>query len=439
MAKYIIAGGIPLYGSVRLGGAKNASFKLMIASLLATGESRLLNFSHISDVYLTRDIIESLGGRVRSAGERTWFIDSTPLKSFVIDTKFGSGSRASSMFVGPLLHRFCKAVFPLPGGDKLGNRPLDRHFDSLKALGAQVKIMGSLCEVSCNKLHGAPYTFTKPSHTGTETLIMAAVLAAGKTTIYNAALEPEIDDLITFLNQMGAKIKRIRHRTIEVIGVSKLRPTIYKIMPDRNEAVSYACAAIATKGDIIVENARAAHLEAFLDKLDAIGGGYDTGNFGVRFYYHQPIQATDIITSPHPGFMTDWQPLWAVLMTQAQGKSVIHEAVHPNRFQYVDGLVRMGAHIDTFNPPVSDPVKTYHFNLEDDRPEYHHAIRITGPTALKAGDMDIPDLRAGATYVLAALVAQGQSILNHIEHIERGYENLEQRLQAIGAKIKRTD
>jgi len=299
--------------------------------------------------------------------------------------------------------------------------------------------MGSLCEVSCNKLHGAPYTFTKPSHTGTETLIMAAVLAAGKTTIYNAALEPEIDDLITFLNQMGAKIKRIRHRTIEVIGVSKLRPTIYKIMPDRNEAVSYACAAIATKGDIIVENARASHLEAFLDKLDAVGGGYDAGNFGIRFYYQKAIQATDVITSPHPGFMTDWQPLWAVLMTQAQGESVIHEAVHPNRFQYVDGLIRMGASIDTFNPPASDFVKTYHFNPEDDRPQYHHAIRITGPTSLKAGDMDIPDLRAGATYVLAALVAQGQSTLNHIEHIERGYENLEQRLQAIGAKINRID
>ena len=437
MAKYIIDGGIPLYGSVRLGGAKNASFKLMIGSLLAAGETRLLNFSHINDVYLTRDIIVSLGGQVRSVGERTWFIDSSSLHSFTIDQKFGAGSRASSMFVGPLLHRFHKAVFPLPGGDKLGNRPLDRHFDGLKALGAQVKFQGDMCEISSPQLRGAAYTFTKPSHTGTEALIMAAVLAEGKTTIRNAALEPEIDDLIAFLNQMGAKIKRTRHRTIEIIGVTQLRPTIYRIMPDRNEAVSYACAAIATKGDIIVENAKAAHLEAFLDKLKAIGGGYDTGNFGIRFYYQQSLQATDIITGAHPGFMTDWQPLWAVLMTQARGQSIIHEAVHPNRFQYVDGLTRMGARIAKFNPPVADFAKTYHFNPTDDHPAYHHAIRITGPTPLKAGHMDVPDLRAGATFVLAALVASGRTTLDHIEHIERGYESLEARLQAIGAKIKR--
>ena len=437
MAKYIIDGGIPLYGSVRLGEAKTASFKLMIASLLAAGETRLLNFSHINDVYLTRDIITSLGGRVRSAGERTWFIDSSCLRSFTIDRKFGADSRASSLFVGPLLHRFHKAVFPLPGGDKLGNRPLDRHFAGLQALGAVVKFQGSMCEISSPQLRGAAYTFAKPSHTGTETLIMAAVLAAGKTVIHNAALEPEIDDLIAFLNQMGAKIKRTRHRTIAIIGVPKLQPTIYRIMPDRNEAVSYACAAIATKGDIVVENARTHHLEAFLDKLEAVGGGYDTGNFGIRFYYRQPLQATDVITGPHPGFMTDWQPLWAVLMTQAEGQSVVHEAVHPNRFQYVDGLIRMGARIDKFNPSVPDLAKTYHFNPADDHPEYHHAIRITGPTPLKAGNMDVPDLRAGATFVLAALVASGRTTLNHIEHIERGYENLETRLQAIGAKINR--
>lgn len=437
MAQYIIDGGIPLYGSVRLGGAKNASFKLMIASLLAAGETRLLNFSHINDVYLTRDIITSLGGRVRSAGERTWFIDSQPLRSFTIDRKFGADSRASSLFVGPLLHRFHKAVFPLPGGDKLGHRPLDRHFAGLQALGAVVKFQGSMCEISSPQLRGAAYTFAKPSHTGTETLIMAAVLAAGKTVIHNAALEPEIDDLAAFLNQMGAKIKRTRHRTIEIIGVPKLQPTIYRIMPDRNEAVSYACAAIATKGDIVVENARPRHLEAFLDKLKAVGGGYDTGNFGIRFYYRQPLKATDVITGPHPGFMTDWQPLWAVLMTQAQGQSVIHEAVHPHRFQYVAGLTRMGARIEKFNPPVADLAKTYHFNPEDDSPAYHHAIRITGPTPLKAGNMDVPDLRAGATFVLAALVASGRTSLNHIEHIERGYESLEARLQAIGAKIRK--
>ena len=439
MAKYIIEGGKPLYGSVRLGGAKNASFKLMIASLLSRGESRLLNFSHISDVHSTRHIITSLGGQVRSAGERTLFIDSTHLNSFTIDKQFGSSSRASSMFAAPLLHRFSKAIFPLPGGDKIGNRPLDRHFDGIKSLGAQVRFIGDLCEISCTKLHGATYTFPKPSHTGTETLIMTAILAEGKTIIHNAALEPEVDDLINFLNQMGAKIKRTRHRTIEITGVKSLSPTIYRIMPDRNEAVSYAWAAIATKGDIIVENARKTDLEAFLEKLESAGGGYQTGNFGVRFYYKQPLKGTDIITQPHPGFMTDWQPLWAVLMTQAEGESTIHEAIHPNRFQYVDGLSQMGANVTKFNPPVDDSAKLYHFNPDDDKPEYYHAIRIIGPTPLKSGIIDVPDLRAGATLVLAALTAVGQSAIDHIEHIERGYEKLEQRLKAIGANINRIE
>ncbi|MBI4035133.1 MAG: UDP-N-acetylglucosamine 1-carboxyvinyltransferase, partial [Candidatus Chisholmbacteria bacterium] len=366
MADYLIQGGVPLYGCVRLGGAKNASFKLMIGSLLADGESRLLNFSHISDVDITQDIITSLGGQVRSAGERTLFINPQGLKSFTIDKKFGHSSRASSLFVGPLLHRFHKAIFPLPGGDNVGPRPLDRHFAGLTALGATIKQFGDLCQVSAERLTGAEFTFDKPSHTGTETLIMAAVLAQGKTVIDNAALEPEVDDLIFFLNQMGAQIKRSRPRTITITGVSHLKPTIYKIMPDRNEAVSYACAAIATKGDIVVENARSSHLKAFLDKLTATGGGWETGNFGIRFYYRQPLKAVDVITQPHPGFMTDWQPLWAVLMTQAQGESVIHETIHPHRFGYIPGLVNMGARIKLFNPQVTNKAKTYHFNRQDD-------------------------------------------------------------------------
>lgn len=437
MANYVIEGGVPLYGSVRLGGAKNASFKLMIASLLAAGESRLLNFSHISDVDLTRDIIVSLGGQITSAGERTLFIDPRPLKSFTLASGFGQGSRASIMFIGPLLHRFCKAIVPLPGGDKLGRRPLDRHFQGFRALGATIKVLPDRCELSCTKLHGATFTFAKPSHTGTETLILAAVMAEGKTVLHNAALEPEVDDLITFLNQMGGKIKRTRHRTIEIVGVPQLHPTIYRIMPDRNEAVSYACAAVATRGDIIVENARAQHLEAFLAKLLAAGGGYDTGNFGIRFYYRGDLQAVDVVTQPHPGFMTDWQPLWAVLMTQAKGQSLIHETIHPYRFQYVPGLIGMGARIDFVNPPVKNKARFYHFNLADDQADFYHAIRVTGPTPLRGSRIIVPDLRAGATLVLAALVAQGKSVLQDIEHIERGYESLEERLRAIGAKITR--
>lgn len=345
MKQLVIEGGNPLKGSIRLGGAKNASFKLMIATLLASGESRILNFSQVADVELTKKILLSLGCKIRSAGERTLFIDTSDLNGYEIPSEHGEKSRASTMFIGPLLNRFCKAQVPLPGGDKIGTRPLDRHFAGLKALGAKVKFKSDKVEVSCGKLIGAAYTFPKKTHTGTETMIMAAVLAQGITKLHNAALEPEVDDLIKFLNRMGAKIRRLPQDTIQIEGVSSLKPKIHKLMPDRNEAVTYATAAIATRGDIIVENAQAKDLEAFLAKLKDIGAGYEVGNFGIRFYYKGPLKATNVTTQPHPGFMTDWQPLWTVLMTQAKGESIVHEAVFTSRFQYVKDLVRMGAQI----------------------------------------------------------------------------------------------
>lgn len=437
MSKFIIKGGQPLYGSVRLGGAKNASYKLMIASLLAIGESRLLNFSHIQDVQATRDIIESLGGHTRNAGERNLFIDSTSLKSSTIADQFGPKSRSSAMFIPVLLHRFGQASVPLPGGDKIGTRPLDRHFDALTQMGATVTLSGNRILVQAQKLHGINYKFPKNSHTGTETLILTAVMAHGKTTIGNAALEPEVDDLIDFLNLMGANIRRRPGRVVEIKGVSKLTPSIYSIMPDRNEAVSYACAAIATKGDIIVENALPEHLEAFLDKLDQIGAGYEIGKYGIRFFYHQPIQATDIETKPHPGFMTDWQPLWTVMMTQARGDSLVHETIFPSRFQHVDGLNSFGANITPLHLPVDDPEKTYNFNISDELLSEPHAIKIIGPTPLKASKYQIYDLRSGATMVLAALIADGTTTLTGIDLIDRGYESFDDRLRSLGASIRR--
>lgn len=437
MSTFIISGGKPLYGSVRLGGAKNASFKLMIASLLAKGESRLLNFSHIADVQTTRDIIEDLGGKTRNAGERTLFVSTTGLDQWVVPQKYGKLSRASTLFLAPLLARFGKASVPFPGGDAIGRRPVDRHLDGLRALGAKVTIKKHSIEAECEELKGTTYEFEKNTHTGTETLIMAAVLAKGTTILKNAALEPEVDDLIDFLNNMGARIRRRMNRIIEIDGVESLRPTIHRIMPDRNEAVSYACAAIATKGDIIVENARAVNLEAFLAKLDEAGGGYEVGSYGIRFYYKQPLRSADVKTTPHPGFMTDWQPLWAVLMTQAKGESEIFETVSSNRFQYIDALRAMDVKIEPVKPHVENPEETYNFNLEEDRLEYVHAVNISGPAKLKPGVFTVHDLRAGATVVLAALAAKGKTVLHNIEEIDRGYEKLDDRLRSMGAVIVR--
>lgn len=437
MTKFIIKGGRPLKGAVRLGGAKNASFKLMIASLLTKGESRLLNFSTIADVEITKKIIESLGAKVENCGERTLFINGARIITSVVPKDLGLASRASTMFVGPLLARLKRAVVPLPGGDKLGKRPLDRHFAGLKTLGAKVKFTNGMFEVTAPQLKGTYYKFPKNSHTGTETLIMTAVLAEGKTILDNAAQEPEVDDLISFLNKMGAKIKRIKPRKIEITGVKELRPAIYKIMPDRNEAVSYAVAAIATQGDIVVENAVKAHLLAFLDQLEKAGGGFEFGNYGIRFFYKGRLKATDITTQPHPKFMTDWQPLWSVLATQSRGKTTIIETVALNRFQYVPYLQKMGAKVSFIQPAPKDPSKFYNFNLENDKPEFHHGIQIQGTVELKAVKARIPDLRAGATLVLAGLVAKGKTVLTNIEQIDRGYENLDGRLMELGAKIKR--
>ena len=437
MMEFIITGGKPLYGSIRLGGAKNSSFKLMIASLLCQGESRLLNLPHISDVEVTKAIITDLGGSVRSAGERTFFIDTKKFISQKVSSKYGSISRASAMFLPVLLARFGRAEVPLPGGDKIGSRPLNWHLTGLEQMGAVITQQKGMMVAEAKVLKGISYRFPKNTHTGTETLILAAVLARGKTVLENAALEPEVDDLMDYLNKMGAKIRRREGRVIEVFGVKRLTPAIHQIMPDRNEAVSYACAAIATKGDIIVENARKDDIETFLEKLEEAGGGYEVGNYGVRFYYRGKLKATDVITRPHPGFMSDWQPLWAVMLTQATGTSVIHEAVHSYRFHYVSDLVRMGAKIKTYQPAVGDEKRFYNFDFQPGEAEASHAIKISGPTDLVGGEFKVHDLRAGATLVLAGLVAKGTSRLMAMEQIDRGYEDLDGRLRSMGAEIRR--
>lgn len=438
MPTYRVSKSDPLYGLVRLGGAKNVSYKLMIAALLGDEESRILNFSKISDVQLVADVINDLGGRAYSAGERTMFVDPRELTSAQIPEKYGGGSRASSMFVAPLLHRFGNVRVPMPGGDKLGKRPLDRHQDFLEALGAKIWFEDGYLYAQADELVGTNYRFNKNTHTGTETAIIAAAKAQGRTILENAAEEPEIDDLIAFINDMGGRVRRRAHRVIEIEGVEHLGGAIHRIMPDQNEAVSYAVAALVTKGDIIVENARYQHMQAFLDKLDEVGGGYEVGNYGIRFYYKGELRATDVVTEPHPGFKTDWQPVWSVLLTQAKGTSEIHESVYPWRFQYAQALQKMGAKIEMYNPEVKYPEKIYNFNLDTDKEEYYHALKITGPTKLKACEFEVPDLRAGATIMIAGLIANGTSVIHDNErHVERGYEEITKRLNSMGAKIQK--
>jgi UDP-N-acetylglucosamine 1-carboxyvinyltransferase len=439
MGQFIIEGGYPLRGTVALAGAKNSGFKLVIASLLADSPSEIIGYSQIGDIEITQKIIESLGGKIERTNHHLK-VFSKSLSSFTVPSHLGKISRACSFFVPPLLFRFGQAVFPIPGGDKIGPRPINLHLAGLEALGATVKIKNNLYQVEAPQgLKGNKFRFKINTHTGTETFLMAAAFAKGRTILENAAEEPEVDEMIAFLNKMGAKIKRTAKRKIEIQGVSRFEGVQYEVMPDRNEAVTFGVAALATMGDVFVKKAKPEYLQAFLEKAKECGGGYQVTPKGIRFWRNNELQATKVKAIPYPGFMTDWQPLWTVLMTQAKGESEIIETIHNFRFNYVKQLVSMGAKIKPFNPKVKNPVKFYNFPLEDEHKDYYHGIKIKGPTPLRGARMTVSDIRAGATLTLAALIARGKSTLTRIEHIDRGYENLDERLRQLGARIKRVE
>jgi UDP-N-acetylglucosamine 1-carboxyvinyltransferase len=343
-----------------------------------------------------------------------------------------------------LLYRFGKAIIPNPGGCRLGARPIDRHIRLLEAFGVDISYDSSTGYYNAtligDSLKGAHYSFDKPSHTGTELALMLAAVAQGETFIGNAAQEPEIDDMIRLLNASGAHIER-KENDIYIQGGAtlSLNDPEFSIMCDRLNAAAFGVFAIATKGDITVHGLDASYVSDFTEKLLEAGGGFDAGDKKMRFFYKDALKATDITTTPHPGFNTDTQGPWAILMTQAIGVSTIHETVFESRFGYVQELQKLGAHIDFYQPEVSDPYSLYQFNIQSDE-ELHslqQAIRITGPTHLHNGVLNVTDIRAGASLVIAACVAEGESVILGASIIDRGYDALERDLQSLGADIRR--
>ncbi|MCS6805968.1 MAG: UDP-N-acetylglucosamine 1-carboxyvinyltransferase [Acidobacteriota bacterium] len=435
MNRWIIQGGQPLRGRVTISGAKNVAFKLMIAALLGRQQTTLSNVPDVGDVHLAATMIELLGGRVERLDRHTLRIDPRGLTHCTIPSELAKQSRASFMFIGPLIARCEHVTLPLPGGDPIGKRPLDRHLAGLLAMGAEIDQHRNQITVRGGHLKAARYRFPKNTHTGTETLILVAVRVPGQTILENAAQEPEVDDLIAMLNKMGAQIRRAEPRTIVIDGVDELQGADHQVMSDRNEVVSFACMTLATQGDVWIDRVQPEYLGAFLEQLERIGAGMDVGRSSLHVWYQGPLRPTNVVTAPYPGFMTDWQPLLTTLMTQAHGTSVIHETVFEQRFGYVQELREMGANIELFNPPVEQPEAFYNFNWEDNRPDYQHAARIHGPTLLHGIRAEVKDVRAGATLVQAALTAQGETILSGVEHIERGYEDLDERLRKLGALI----
>lgn len=437
MDKLVVEGGIPLYGTVNLSGAKNVAMKALVAALLTDEKVVIRNVPLISSVIGTAEIIKPLGVKVDFSKNNQVAINSSGIRKFLVPLEMGGLYRTATMTIGPLLSRFGKAVVPNPGGCRLGKRPIDRHIEGLQSLGAKVEYKDGFFYASCRKLTGSNFRFTKNTHTGTETLILAAVLAEGRTILENAAAEPEVDDLIALLNSMGAKIRRVKERTIVIDGVKKLYGTDYKIISDRNEAVTFAIASYITHGDIFIKNIKVEMISSFLNKLREAKALFTCETDGLRFFNHGKYKATDVVTGPFPAFMTDWQAPWAVFSTLAYGISTIHETVFESRFGYVKELQKMGAKIEFFNPKVKNPSSFYNFNWNDREPYSYRAIRIYGPTKLHDAVVEVCDLRAGATLVLAALAASGRSVVYGVEHIDRGYERFEKRLSALGANIKR--
>ncbi|OGG02927.1 UDP-N-acetylglucosamine 1-carboxyvinyltransferase [Candidatus Gottesmanbacteria bacterium RBG_16_37_8] len=436
MERFLVSGGRKIRGEINVSGAKNVAMKVILTGLLTEKPVYVRNIPLISSVTGTADLVRNLGVKVDINDNHTMKIQGNGLNKYTIPLDMGGLYRTATMVLGPLLQRFGKAIVPNPGGCRLGQRPVDWHIEGLKKMGAKIKYDDGFFHATSSKLKGIRFTFSKNTHTGTETLLLAAVLSQGETVLENASQEPEVDDLIKILCLMGAKIKRVKGRTIVINGVKKLSGTEFTIMPDRNEVVTFAIGAIVSGGNILIKGAQRSNLTVFLKSLDKIGTPYQVIDENhIRFSSLKKIKPTHIITKPHPGFMTDWQAPWALLMSQAGGVSTIHESIFEDRFNYVGQLKKMGAKIESYHPKVKDPRTFYNFNWT--RRFHCQAIRITGKTDLHDAVLEVADLRAGATLILAALIAQGNSVIYGINHIDRGYEKIESRLGKLGIPIKR--
>jgi len=425
-------GGKPLNGQVTVSGAKNAATKMMIAALLTKDEVTLTNCPMIDDVLVAAEMIQELGGSVEFH-DHSVRVYAADLKAAAVD-KPRIPNRLSVLALSPLLHRVSQADLPEVTGDKIGPRPVNFHLEALRTMGAEITEANGRYQASTKGLVGASIELPYPSVMATENLILAGVLASGRTVIKNAAIEPEIIELIKMLQQMGAIIEFRANRLIIIDGVKKLRGVQYRVPPDRLEAASFGMLAIATGGDILVKDARQDDLITFLNTIRRIGADYIIEDGGIRFKRNGgPLTAIEIETDTHPGFATDWQQPMVVLLTQAAGSSVVHETVHESRFGYVDTLKRMGANIEVFSKCLGELPCRYNGK------GFAHSAIIQGPTPLHATTIEIPDLRAGMAHVMAALVATGTSEITGLEHLMRGYENFFEKLESIGAEFELTD
>jgi len=426
---FLIQGGHPLKGEVRLSGAKNAATKMLVASLLTDEQVVLDNCPDLGDVQITAELCQAVGSKISRQGRKIKI--KTPEITNYRVKKQTRKNRIPILALPPLLHRVKKAELPIVGGDKIGARPVDFHLNALKAMGASIKETKTSYQAEAKQLVGANIKLPYPSVGATENIILAGALAKGKTIISNAAVEPEIVDLIKMLQNMGAIVELGTNRKIYIQGVEKLRGVTHYVLPDRNEAVSFAVMAIATNGNIFIKQAQQDSLISFLNAIRRIGGEFKVKNGGIEFFRSGKLKSIELETDTYPGFMTDWQQPITVLLTQADGASVIHETVYEDRFGYTRQLNKMGADITVFTKCLGE--KPCRFNEQG----HPHSAVIKGPTPLHGEKLTVKNIRAGCAHVIAALIAKGKSEIYGIEHLDRGYENFEKKLLSVGAKVKR--
>ena len=420
MEKLIINGGKPLHGRVRISGAKNAVLPIIAATLLGQDSpSCLEEVPALDDVHTLTEVLVQLGVKAEfNPDKNTLKVDCSNIASCEAPYDLVRKMRASFLIIGPLLARYGKAKISLPGGCAIGTRPIDLHLKGFEALGAEISIGHGFIEANAPKgLTGARIYLDFPSVGATENIIMAACMADGQTVIENPAQEPEIIDLANYLNVMGAKIRGAGTNVIKINGVGKLVGRNYTIIPDRIEAGTYMVAAAMTKGDVYIEGAISEHLKPVIAKLKEAGVTIEENIDGIRVSCDKPIKSVDIKTMPYPGFPTDMQAQFMAMLTVAEGSGMVTETVFENRFMHVDELKRMGAHIKV-----------------DGR-----TAVVEGVPSLKGGQVKATDLRAGAAMVLAGLVAEGETAIGYIHHIDRGYDNLVSKLIGLGADIRRVD
>ena len=422
MQKFIVTGGVPLRGEVRIAGAKNAVLKMMAAAVLSDDRSVLRNVPRISDVQILRGVMTDIGFSVNPLEEDALEITAAGADWLFVPLEAAMKMRSSFILLGPLLTRFGQVIISNPGGDRIGRRPVDLHVEAMRTLGAEIEYKnGYYFAQAPGGLRGARISFPYVTVMGTENAMLAATLARGSTVIENAAQEPEVDDLVAMLTAMGAQIERTAPHRLEIQGVDRLHGVEHRVLGDRLEAGTFAMAAAVTGGEVTVHGVTPGHLSAFTDLLTLMGVSLETfatDGGGLRVRGGDGIQPADVETQPYPGFPTDLQAPLAVLMTQANGTSTIHETIYEDRLDYTMELVKMGAVIEVL----------------DER----HAS-IAGPTPLHGREVEIADLRAGATLILAALAAAETSVISGVEHVDRGYEAIESKLVALGAQITRID